>query len=328
MSSMEHVTLDVGGVRIHAVAAGSGPLVLFVHGFPESWYSWRHQLPAVAAAGYRAVAIDVRGYGRSSKPAAIDAYRLTALAGDCAGVVRALGESSAVIVGHDWGAPISWTAALLHPEVFSALATLSVPFAPRGAQRPSDAFAAMAAATGEEFYISYFQQPGRAEAEIESDVRRWLTGFYFSASGDAPPLVPGRSTLASIAPGGQMLDKMSWPASLPGWLAQEDLDFYVGEFERTGFTGGLNRYRNVDRDWEELVGLAGAQMPVPYLFIGGSKDGPTLWGAPAIAAFGMTAPHLWRSVILDGVGHWTQQERPDEVNALLIEFLASLSSEH
>lgn len=315
--------VDVSGTRIHCVEAGQGPLVLLVHGFPESWYSWRHQLPALAAAGYRAVAIDVRGYGRSSKPQPIDEYRMVRLVADNVGLVAALGESQAVIVGHDWGAPIAWTSTLLRPDVFRAVAGLSVPFSPPGPVRPLQAMRQMGG--DEEFYVEYFQEPGRAEAEIEADVRGWLRGFLFTASGDAPPPDPAVGTVATLAPGGQMRDRFADSGVLPAWLTDHDLDFYAGEFERSGFRGGLNRYRNVDRDWHDLAAWRGATIDVPSLFIGGDRDGPTVWGAPAIAAFDQTLPGLHRSLILEGCGHWTQQERPAEVNAALIDFLDAVS---
>jgi len=321
-SSLQHHEIhDVNGIRMHCVVAGEGPLVLLVHGFPESWYSYRHQLPALAAAGYRAAAIDVRGYGQSSKPTGIDAYRMTQMVRDNVALVRALGETHAVVVGHDWGAPIAWNSALLRPDVFRAVAGLSVPFSPSGDHRPSEVFRRMGG--DEEFYIEYFQQPGRAENEIEADVRRWLLGFYFSASGDAPT-APSGGTMAMLARGAKMIDRFSFPDDLPAWLTQADLDMYVAEFERTGFTGGLNRYRNVDRDWEDLSVFRGRSIDVPSMFIGGDRDGPTIWGKASIERFPATLPKLYKSVILAGCGHWTQQERPDEVNALLIEFLGSL----
>jgi pimeloyl-ACP methyl ester carboxylesterase len=319
LSAVKHQIVPVNGIRLHVVEEGEGPLVLLVHGFPESWYSWRHQLPALAAAGYRAAAIDVRGYGRSSAPAAIDAYRMIRLVADNVQLVAALGAETAVIVGHDWGAPIAWSSALLRPDVFRAVAGLSVPFSPAGDTRPTDAFRAMAG--DEEFYIEYFQQPGRAEAELDEDVRRWLLGFYFTASGDAPP--PSGGTVATIPHGARMRDRFAYPDEMPAWFTDADLDVYAGEFERTGFTGGLNRYRNVDRDWEDLTAFRGRAIEVPALFVGGSKDGPTIWGAPSIERFPQTLPRLHRSVILDGCGHWTQQERPEEVNAALLDFLAA-----
>ena len=323
MTELRHRIEHVNGVRIHAVEAGEGPLVLLVHGFPESWYSWRHQLRFLAEHGYRAVAIDVRGYGRSAAPPAIEAYRMLSLVGDNVGLVRALGEEQAVVVGHDWGAPIAWNSALLRPDVFRAVAGLSVPYSGPGDTKPSAAFRMMGGA--EEFYIEYFQQPGRAEAEIEADVRGWLLGFTFTASGDAPPLEPGAGTVATVPHGARMRDRFAFPDPMPSWFTAEDLDVYVGEFERAGFTGGLNRYRNVDRDWEDLQVFRGRPIEVPALFIGGDRDGPTLWGAGAIAKFPETLPRLHRSIVLPGCGHWTQQERPHEVNAALLDFLHSLA---
>lgn len=315
--------VDVAGTRLHCVEAGTGPLVLLVHGFPESWYSWRHQLPALAAAGYRAVAIDVRGYGRSSKPLAVEDYRMMRLVADNIGLVRALGEQQAVVVGHDWGAPIAWTSAMLRPDVFTAVAGLSVPFSPPSELRPLAVMRAMAG--DEEFYVEYFQEPGRAEAEIEADVRAWLLGFVYTASGDAPAPDPSAGTIATVPRGARMKDRFHRPDVLPAWLTEADLDVYVSEFEHAGFRGPLNRYRNVDRDWEDLAAFRGASIGVPALFVGGDRDGPTIWGAPAIAAFPQTLPRLHRSVILEGCGHWTQQERPGEVNEALIDFLGSLS---
>jgi pimeloyl-ACP methyl ester carboxylesterase len=315
--------VHTGEVRTHCVEAGEGPLVLLVHGFPESWYSWRHQLPALAAAGYRAVAIDVRGYGRSSKPLAVEDYRMVRLVADNVALVRALGEEQAVIVGHDWGAPIAWNTAMLRPDVFRAVAGLSVPFSPPSELKPSVGMRMMAGE--EEFYVEYFQEPGRAEAEIEADVRDWLLGFMFTASGDAPPPDPAAGTVATVPYGKQMKGRFHRPETLPAWLTEADVDAYASEFEHSGFRGPLNRYRNVDRDWEDLAAFRGASIPVPSLFIGGDRDGPTVWGAGAIAEFGRTLPRLHRSIILEGCGHWTQQERPDEVNAALIDFLGSLT---
>lgn len=315
-----HRTVHSPGGRVHLVEQGTGPLVLLVHGFPECWYSWRHQLPALAAAGYRAVAPDVRGYGRSAKPAATEAYRMRELVEDNAAVVRALGEESAVVVGHDWGATIAATSALLRPEVFTAAGLLSVPYTPPGGPRPSGVFAGMGG--DEEFYVSYFQQPGRAEAEIEPDVRGWLAGFYAALSADTMP-GPGAPDPHFVGRGGTLRER--FPAGrLPGWLGERDLDVYAGEFERTGMTGALNRYRNMDRDWEDLAAVHGAPLTQPSLFVGGSLDASTTWLADAIEAYPVTLPGLVSSHVLDGAGHWIQQERPGEVNRLLTDWLAAL----
>ncbi|MFD5030747.1 alpha/beta fold hydrolase [Streptomyces sp. NPDC058220] len=313
----KHRLVEVPGGRIHLVEQGTGPLVLMVHGFPESWYSWRHQLPALAAAGFRAVAIDVRGYGRSSKPQEVEAYRMLAHVADNVGVVHALGEETATIVGHDWGSPIAANTALLRPDIFTAVALLSVPCTPRNGYRPTDAFAQVGGA--EEFYVSYFQTPGRAEAEIEADVRAWLAGFYAGLSGDTmPPADQG--SLFFVPAGGKLSGRFPSDA-LPGWLTETDLDVYAHEFERTGLAGALNRYRNVDRDWEDLAAWDGAPVTQRSLFIGGELDASTAWMADAIAAHPTTLPGLVSSHILEGCGHWVQQERADEVNRLLLDWL-------
>jgi len=315
-----HRDIQLDDVSIHVVEEGTGPLVLLVHGFPETSYSWRHQLPVLAAAGYRAAAIDVRGYGRSTQPEAIDAYRMMRHVADNVGVLEALGADEAVIVGHDWGSPIAATSALLRPDLFTALALLSVPYHPPGTHRPSEIFATMAGENAE-FYIEYFQQPGRAEAEAEADLRRWLVGFYYGASGEAPP---GASGFWAVPKGKKMIDLFAAPEGEMSWLPNADLDRYVAEFERTGVSGGLNRYRNIDRDWEDLAAFRHQPIAVPALFVGGEKDGPVIWGAAAIARFGETLPDLRGQHILPGCGHWTQQERPEEVNELLLGFLAEV----
>jgi pimeloyl-ACP methyl ester carboxylesterase len=313
--------------RIHLVEQGSGPLVLLVHGFPESWYSWRHQLPALAAAGYRAVAIDVRGYGRSSRPRAVEAYRMLDLVTDNVAVVRALGEPDAVIVGHDWGATIAATSALLRPDVFRAVGLLSVPYTPPGGPKPGEVFSQMGGeGREEEFYDSYFQQPGRAEAEIEPDVHGWLAGFYAALSAETMP-PPGAPDPHFVGPGGTLRDRFPSTPPLPSWLGEDDLDVYAGEFERTGMSGALARYRNMDRDWEDLTDHHGAPLPQPSLFVGGALDASTTWLSDAITAFPTTLPGLTSGPhILDGCGHWIQQERPDEVNRFLTDWLAALPS--
>ncbi|SOD63974.1 Pimeloyl-ACP methyl ester carboxylesterase [Streptomyces zhaozhouensis] len=313
--------LELPGGRVHLVEQGEGPLVLLLHGFPESWYSWRHQLPALAAAGYRAVAVDARGYGRSSRPASADAYRAVALVGETVRLVRELGERRAVLVGHDWGATLAGQAGLLRPEVFPAVALLGVPYTPPGGPRPSRVFAAM---PGEdEFYVPYLQRPGVAEAEIERDVRGWLAGFYTSLSGGrAPAEGPGPYF---VPRGGEMRARFTG-GPLPSWLAEEELDVYAGEFERTGFFGALARYRNMDRDWEDLAAWEGEPLRQPTLFVAGAEDASLRWLAEAVDAFEQTLPALTGRHLLDGCGHWVQQERPEEVNELLRGWLADVTA--
>ncbi|MBA0052414.1 alpha/beta hydrolase [Streptomyces sp. AJS327] len=318
---LRHRTVEAPAGRLHLVERGTGPLVLLVHGFPESWYSWRRQLPALAAAGYRAAAIDVRGYGRSSQPSSIDAYRMLDLVDDTVAVVRALGEDSAVVIGHDWGSAIASTSALLHPDTVRAVGLLSVPYAPPGGPRPTDTFAQIGGAE-QEFYVSYLQDPGRAEAEIEPDVRGWLAGFYAALSADTMP-ARDEPDPHFVDPGGQLRDRFP-TGPLPAWLTEDDLDVYAAEFERTGLTGALNRYRAMDRDWEDLAPHRGAPVTQPALFIGGTLDASTAWMADAIDAYPTTLPALSASHLLDGCGHWVQQERPDEVNRLLTDWLATV----
>ncbi|MFD7645837.1 alpha/beta fold hydrolase [Kitasatospora sp. NPDC059795] len=316
-----HRTVQGPAGRLHLVEQGAGPLVLLIHGFPESWYSWRRQLPALAAAGYRAVAPDVRGYGRSSRPTPADAYRMLDLVEDNVALVHALGEEQAVIVGHDWGSGIAAASALLRPEVFRAVGLLSVPYTPPGGPRPTDVFARMGG--DQEFYVSYFQEPGRAEAEMEPDIRGWLAGFYAAMSADTMPARGEPDPHFVARTGGRLRDR--FPAGKPpAWLTEDDLDAYAGEFERTGMTGALNRYRAMDRDWEDLAPYDGAPIEQPSLFIGGALDASTTWMADAIDAHPATLPGLTSTHILDGCGHWTQQERPEEVNRLLTAWLASL----
>ncbi len=211
-----------------------------------------------------------------------------------------------------------WNSALLRPDLFRGVAGLSVPYSARGPRRPSEVFRGFG---GEhEFYIEYFQEPGRAEAEIEEDVRRWLLGFYWCASGDAQP----GPNIALVERGKKLRDRFVYPERLPAWLSEEDLDFYAAEFERSGFRGGLNRYRNVDRDWSDFAAFDGRPIEIPALFVGGELDGPTRWGKPAIDRFPQSLPRLHRSLIVPGCGHWLQQERPDEVNAALLDFLAAV----
>ncbi|MFB6713767.1 MULTISPECIES: alpha/beta fold hydrolase [unclassified Streptomyces] len=320
-ADLRHRIIEAPAGRLHLVEQGTGPLVLLVHGFPESWYSWRHQLPVLAAAGYRAVALDVRGYGRSSKPADTDAYRMLDLVEDNVALVRALGEENAVVVGHDWGSNIAAASALLHPEVFRAVGLLSVPYAPPGGPRPTDIFAQMGG--DQEFYVSYFQEPGRAEAEMEPDVRGWLAGFYAALSADTMPAQGEPDPHFVARADGRLRDRFPG-GKLPAWLTEDDLDVYAGEFERTGMTGALNRYRNMDRDWEDLAPHRGAPIKQPSLFIGGALDASTTWMSDAIDAYPATLPGLASTHILDGCGHWIQQERPEEVNRLLTAWLGSL----
>jgi pimeloyl-ACP methyl ester carboxylesterase len=318
MTGVSHRTVAANGISIHLAEQGSGPVVLLLHGFPELWYSWRHQLPALAEAGFRAVAPDLRGYGRSDAPEPLEAYSMRNMTADAAGILDAIGAQQAVVVGHDWGAPIAWHCALMYPERFPAVAAMSVPYQPRSAAMPpTQAFKRI---FGDNFfYILYFQEPGVAEAELEADVRRSMLLSLSNLSGSASS---GRA-LAPRPATSTMFGDAKAPDSLPAWLSEADLDYYVTEFKRTGFRGGLNRYRNMDRDWAELAHLQGAKVEQPALFIAGESD-PVLQFT-RVDAMTTHVPNLRKTVLLPGCGHWTQQERPAEVNRDLIEFLRSLS---
>ncbi|CAN5607982.1 alpha/beta hydrolase [soil metagenome] len=321
IEGVEHLSVDAGGLRMHVAVAGEGPLVLLCHGFPECWWSWRHQLRSLAAAGYRVAAPDLRGYGRTGRPAEVSAYTQLHLVGDLVALLAALGEERAIVVGHDWGAVLAWHAALLRPDRFDAVAALSVPYSPRGRSRPT---AALKALSGERFnYLLHFQEPGVAEAEAEADARSWLLGFYNSASGIVPPR---ESRWGRQRKGAALLDAFEpLPDEVPAWLGgDEGLDVFAGEFERTGFTGGLNWYRNLDRNWELLAPFAGAPVIVPALFVAGDRDGVVAVNRAAVDALPQTVPGLRDTLLLEGCGHWTQQERPAEVDAALLGFLADL----
>ena len=239
---VEHRFVESNGIKIHIAEAGAGPLVLLCHGFPESWYSWRHQIKALSEAGYQVIAPDMRGYGQTDRPNAIDQYSLCHLVGDMVGLVDAVGDRPAVVIGHDWGAPVAWHCGLFRPDRFRAVAGLSVPFRPRGPARPTSV---MPRTDTEIFYQLYFQAEGIAEKEFEQDVRKTVR-LVLAGSGnkDSPPI-------SSMVPmQGGWLGSRPTPTSLPNWLSEGDIDFYASEFERTGFRGGLNWYRNIDRNWE------------------------------------------------------------------------------
>ncbi len=314
--------VDAGAITMDVVEQGEGPAVLLLHGFPESWYSWRHQLGPLSEAGYRVVAPSLRGYGRTDAPEAVEAYTQLDLVGDVIGLLDALGVDSAVVVGHDWGAPVAWTAATLRPDRVRAVVGLSVPFygIRRASVRPT---ASMAELARDRFvYILHFQEPGVAEAELEADVRASMRRLLYSISGDIPP---DESRFWNRPPAtSRFLDTTVEPPALPGWLTEEDLDVFVSEFEHSGFRGGLNYYRTIDRSAELLAAFAGLTVQQPAMFVSGDRD--VVLGATREAVEGMrtAVPGLRRIEWLSGCGHWLQQERPDDVNRLLLEFLGGL----
>jgi len=322
MQPIQHRFIQSTGVRLRVAEQGTGPLVVLCHGFPESWYSWRHQFDALAQAGYRVVAPDMRGYGQSDAPEAVSAYSLLHLVGDVVAVVQDIGAKQAVVVGHDWGAPVAWHTALMRPDLFCGVVALSVPFRGRPPALPTSMMPSDAQA---QFYQLYFQPPGVAEQELSRDVRTTLSSLLYGVSGGAAQ--PRRALM--VPHGGGWLSTMQIPASMPAWLSPEDLDLYVAEFERTGFRGGLNWYRNIDRNWELLAPYAGAKIRVPALFVAGERD-PVIRGnaQELIDRMREHVPLLQDVLLLPGCGHWTQQERPQEVNAALLRFLATVRASH
>ena len=320
--NVAHRTIGANGIHLHFVEQGEGPLVVLCHGFPELWYSWRHQLPALAAAGFHAVAVDMRGYGQSDRPEAIDQYTLLHLVGDMVGLLDALGVQQAVIAGHDWGAVVAWHAALLRPDRFRAVIALSLPYLQRSPVAPT---LVMPRRKDAVFYLLYFQEPGVAEAELERDVRQTLLKMLGGGSVAGAPREGSVGGPVGMVPRDGVLSGRPTP-TLPNWLTEADIDFYVREFERTGFRGGLNWYRNIDRNWELLAPFEGAKVTVPALYMVGDRD--LIMAFPgmdrAIANLANNVPQLRGKVILPGCGHLSQQERASEVNAAMIDFLRQL----
>jgi len=312
--------VESNGVTLRVAVAGDGPLVVLVHGWPELWYSWRHQIEPLAAAGFRVVAPDVRGYGGSDKPHEVEAYDMRTLTADIAGLIEAFGADQAVLVGHDWGAPICWNTAVLHSSRVRAVAGLSVPFRPRGPMSAIELYRKVYA--GRFFYQVYFQEEGVAEAELEADVRTALRKIFYAVSGDAE-----RPTRALGRPeGGGFLSGMVDPQPLPAWMSEEEIDYFAEAFEKGGFRGPLNRYRCLQRDWEDLTELEGARIRQPSLFVAGSKD-PVRHFVPGMDLYedpGAFCDDLRGRVIVEGKGHWIQQEAPGEVTQQLLGFLQGL----
>lgn len=327
MSQRKHGTLSTNGIEMHYVEQGSGPLVVFCHGFPESWYSWRHQLTALAEAGFRAVAFDMRGYGGTGKPQAISAYSMSHLVGDVVGAVNALGEKQAVVVGHDWGAPVAWYSALMRPDLFRAAAVMSVPFNPPIVLPPELQITDLMRANAQdrEYYRLYFQEPGVAEAELEADVHRTMLSMLYGVSGDyVKDGMAERLTDGHFPKGQRFLDALAMPRKLPSWLTEEDVAFYVKELSASGFRGGLNWYRNLNALPGVLAPFVGRTIEQPTLYIYGDLDLIAGNTPEAIAGMQAALPNLKKVVKMEGAGHWVQQERAQAVNQELIAFLRAL----
>ncbi len=312
MSASRMITAN--GIDMFLTEQGSGPLVLLCHGWPELSHSWRHQLPALAAAGYHVVAPDMRGFGRTSAPPDIESYSIFHLVGDMVALVAALGETRAVIVGHDWGAPVAWHAAMFRPDIFTAVGGLSVPPPWRGRERPLDTLVKSGITN---FYWQYFQELGVAEAEFERDVDYTLRAVSF-----------GVNASLRIRDGFGFLGDTSRQHKLPPWISADDHAHVVENYKRSGFRGGLNWYRNIDRNWELTAPWQGAKIYQPSIFIAGANDSVVtgLIGGKRVSEMDRVLPNLKRKLLIEGAGHWIQQERPDEVNAALISFLNELQN--
>ncbi len=309
--------VETNGISLNIAEQGEGPLVLMLHGFPESWYSWRHQFSALAEAGYHAVAPDMRGYGESDKPFEIEAYNQVEVVNDIIGLIPALGYETAVVFGHDWGAPTAWSCALNHPDKVSAVGALSVPFRPRGDSPPLATLKAIF--KDRFFYQLYFQEPGKAEAELEKDPALTIRKFYHMASGEM-----NTSLLSEKSADADLLSDLPDPGTEMGpWISEEDVSFYANEFRQSGFRGPLSYYRNMDLTWE-LTKDSPRQISQPALFVAGERDGVILMAADALKELDKHVTDLRVNKLIPKIGHWTQQEAPDEVNQALIQFLEEI----
>lgn len=317
---MQFVTVSNGPIKLNVAVKGDGPLILCVHGWPELWRSWRHQIDYFSARGYKVAALDVRGYGGSDKPHEIAAYTLRNLASDLVAVIDELGGGSAILFGHDWGAPIVWNTSLLHPDKIRAVAGLSVTYAPRGSMSFIDF--AKAAYKDRFFYQVFFQQEGPPEAELEADIPLSLRKIFFSISGDAP----ANAFTAAKPVDAKFLDGLTSPNELPAWMSEAELAAYADAFARGGFRGPLNRYRAQGIDFIEMADYMGAKIQQPSFFIGGERDSVRNF-VPGLDLYqnpGMFCADFRGSVIIPKIGHWVQQEAPAETNAALEGFLRGL----
>ena len=309
--------LATNGIELNVAQQGEGSLVLLLHGFPESWYSWRHQFAPLAQAGYHVAAPDMRGYGKSDRPQEISAYNQVEVMRDVIGLIPALGHDTAVVIGHDWGAPTAWGCALHYPEQVTAVGALSVPFMPRSPAAPMAVMREVF--KGQFFYQLYFQEPGVAEAEFERDIRTALRKFLVLGAGETD--LVGRP---AQSPDGDLLSALPDPKVLPAWLTEADLDFYTAEFERSGMRGPLNYYRNHDLTWQLTAG-APQQIRQSAMFVAGAKDGVIAMAGDALQKLPERVPNLRINELIPGIGHWTQQEAPAAVNNALLRFLADVS---
>ena len=317
MSEFKQYEIVANGIRQYVTEAGTGPVVLLCHGFPEIGYSWRHQIRALAQAGYRAIAPDMRGYGKTEAPAAIDDYTILHLVGDMVGLLDALGIERANIVGHDWGAPVAWTAAQLRPDLFTSVVGMCVPFVPRG---PMSSIEAMRRAGHHEFYQVYFQEPGLADADFHADIDATLRRMMWSLS--AGPAQPWNGMIGSKGALGSLFE----PTADMDWLSSEEFAVYASAFAVSGLSGGLNWYRNIDRNWALTAPFQGTKISQPAWFITGERDPVYAFVKPLVDVLPQTVPGHRGTTIVPHAGHWVQQEAYEKVNRVLLAFLASTAT--
>ncbi len=320
MGTIEHRLVVTNGIRMHIAEQGHGPLVILCHGFPETWFSWRHQIGAIADSGWHVVAPDQRGYGRTDSPHAVDAYDILSLTADIVGLVHALGQSNAAIIGNDWGSVVAAHCGLQRPDIFKAVGLLSVPYIPRGPgkHRPTEIMRRVY--RNKQFYQLYVQEPGKPEAELERDVRKTLLMMLYSLSGDVSADKRWRYLFEESE---TLLDTGGLPERLPGWLPEQDLSVFVEDFERTGFRGGLNWYRNIDRNWELTAPLTDAAIRQPSFFLAGELDPLLPLYRNYRSILEQSMPNLKSAISVKGKGHWAIQEDPEFINRAFIEFLVS-----
>ena len=328
---MNFELLDGNNLKIRSVVEGEGPLVVLVHGWPESWYSWRHQIKPLTKAGFKVAAIDVRGYGGSDKPHEISAYSLKSIAADIAGVIDSLGYKEAYLFGHDWGGPIVWTTGLLYPDTIRAVGALSVPYTPIGEKSLIQLFRELY--KDKFFYQLYIQEEVKAEAEFEADVKTALEKTYFSGDGRGMQFM--MENIGNPAyqknPDSTMLENSPVFDAYPAWLSHEDMNYFVSEFQQSGFRGPFNRYRAQDIDFEELQEFKNVSYPLPACFITGTLDPVNFFARDEkassediLTAFTKNYDDLRKVEVIDGIGHWTQQESPELVTNYMTDFLTNL----
>ncbi|GMH07735.1 hypothetical protein Nepgr_009575 [Nepenthes gracilis] len=316
MEGIKHRTIQINGIKMHVAEKGHGPAVLFLHGFPELWYSWRHQIQALASLGYRAIAPDLRGYGDTEAPDSIASYTCFHMVGDIVALLDFLGEDQVYLVAHDMGAMVAWYLCLFRPDLVKAFVSLSVPYRPRNPKfKP---IATLRAVFGDDYYMCRFQEPGEIEAEIAKCGTEQVLKKIFSERSSGPPLIPKENPFG-ISPDA--------PITLPSWLSEDDLNYYAKKYEEKGFTGGLNEYRTLDLNWELMAPWTGGQVKVPVKYIVGDMD--MVYHMPGVkdyvhntnGGFKRDVPFLQEVEVIAGVGHFINQERAEDISYHIYEFI-------